>query len=184
MHVLTSDLQPQPAWVRHVSPARGARQKSGVQQLPAPARAESDARQILGLQQLADFSRLEAFEHHLAAALSSGIRVFFDGGEPLLLSGEAPAVPEGNLRIVIGLDEGGASRFHVLGPGLDASFAMADGSFLAGDADRRRIDLIRYWYRHAKPHLIRTWNDTRSFHGSAGSTDLPARSEANGAWSA
>jgi len=172
MHVLSSDLQPQPALVRQISHAPRAPQKHVGRPVPAPACAEGSAKKALGLQWLADFSRLEAFEHHLALALNSGIRVFFDGVVPLFLSGEAPVVPEGDLRIVIGLDERGTSRFHVLGPGLDASFAMADGAFLAGDADRRRIDLIRYWYQHAKPHLIRVWNHAHSFPGSVDPLDL------------
>jgi len=123
-----------------------------------PVPAESRAKQVLGLQRLSRFSRIEEFEQHLSAALNSGIRVFFDGAEPRVLFGQAPEVALTGLRLVFGLDERGVSRFHVLGPGLDASFVLADGAFLAGEADRRRIDLIRYWYRHAKPHLIRAWN--------------------------
>lgn len=115
----------------------------------------------LGMNRLSAFSWVEAFEEHLAVVLSSGTCVFFVGERPVVLAGR-PSAPVRGLRIVIGFDGHGASRFHVLGPGVDASFAMTDGTFLAGEADRRRIDLIRYWYQHAKPHLIRVWNDTHS----------------------
>jgi hypothetical protein len=104
---------------------------------------------------------MEDFEEHLATVLNSGLCVYFDGAEALLLFGRAPLGSVGGLRIEIGRETSAPLRFHVLGPGVDASFAQADGSFLAGASDRRRIDLIRYWYQHARPHLLRAWNDTR-----------------------
>lgn len=160
MPVFSSDLQQVSAPGRLAVYAPWTRQKRAVWQVPASG--QGGARQALRLDQLPGFSRIEEFEEHLATTLASGVCVFFDGTEPLLLSGQAPAGTLGGLRIVIGPDDLGASRFHILGPGVDASFAMADGAFLAGEADRRRTALIRYWYRHAQPHLIRVWNGTRS----------------------
>ncbi|WP_257303988.1 hypothetical protein [Geothrix campi] len=125
--------------------------------------------QALRLDLLPGFSRIEAFEEHLAAALNSGVCVYFDEAEALLLSGRAPDGILSGLRIVLGPEAQVPARFHILGPGVDASFAFADGSFLAGEADRRRIDLIRYWYQHAKPHLIQVWKAGRSPSRPAGS---------------
>ena len=171
MPLLSSDLQ------SHFTPARLAahapwlRPKRTMWQVPLARPAGGGAQQALRLDRLQSFSRLEAFEEHLATVLSSGVCVFFEGAEPLLLAGQGTMGAVGGLRIVIGLDERGVSRFHVLGPGVDAAFALADGTFLAGESDRRRIDLIRYWYQHAKPHLIRAWNDAHSFHHPAGPVD-------------
>lgn len=162
MAMVSSDVQPVSGPGRAAVCAPWTRPKRMVWQVPSSGR--DGARRALRLDRLQGLSRVEAFEEHLAAALNSGVWVFFDGTEPLLLAGRAPAGSLGGLRIVIGPDERGTPRFHVLGPGVDASFALADGAFLAGESDRRRTDLIRYWYRHAQPHLIRVWNDTRSFH--------------------
>jgi len=128
----------------------------------------SGVHQALRFDRLSGLSRIEDFEDHLATALNSGVCVFFDGAETLLLSGKAPAGTVNGLRIKIGPEDQAPSRFHVLGPGVDASFATADGTFLAGESNRRRIDLIRYWYQNAKPHLARIWNDTCSLNRSAG----------------
>jgi hypothetical protein len=128
-------------------------------------------RQSLRFEQLPEFSRVEDFEDHLATVLSSGVCVFFDGAETLLLSGRAPAGSLQGLRIEFGPEGCAHSRFHILGPGVDASFTTADGTFLAGEANRRRIDLVRYWYHNAKPHLLRVWNATHSPNRSAGPID-------------
>lgn len=117
----------------------------------------------LDFERLAGLTQVEAFEEHLIQVLNSGARVFFEDGEPRIVEGPAPAHPLPGLRLVIGFDAHGTSRFHVLGAGADASFAVADGVLLAGGSDRRQTDLIRYWYLHAKPHLIKAWNDSRSF---------------------
>ncbi len=127
--------------------------------------------QALRFDRLPEFSRIEDFEDHLAAVLSSDIYVFFDGAETLLLSGRAPAGSIHGLRIELGPEDRAPLRFHVLGPGVDASFATVDGTFLVGEANRRRIDLIRYWYHNAKPYLMRVWNATHSAKGPAGPID-------------
>ncbi|WP_243301207.1 hypothetical protein [Geothrix oryzisoli] len=127
--------------------------------------------QALALERLPGFSRIEEFEDHLASALSSGICVYFDGPEAWLLAGTPLAGTPSSLRIEIGTGMLCPPRFHVLGPGVDASFAIADGALLAGESDRRRIDLIRYWYQKAKPHLIRVWNETRSSRHPVGPID-------------
>lgn len=171
MPLFSSDLQAHSAPARIAAYAPWLRPKRAMWQVPLAGPAADDARQVLQLDRLHGLSSFEAFEEHLATVLSSGVCVFFDGAEPLLLAGQGTVAAVSGLRIVIGLDERGASRFHVLGPGVDASFAMADGAFLAGEADRRRIDLIRYWYQHAKPHLIKAWNDSRSFHPPVGPHD-------------
>jgi hypothetical protein len=122
----------------------------------------------LRFDQLAGFDRIEDFEDHLQKALASGACVFFDGEKPLLLSGRPIADFAQGLHIEIRSTAHAPETFHVLGPGMDASFALGDGTFLAGESNRRRIDLIRYWYGHAKPHLIRIWHATRSPRGPMG----------------
>ena len=111
----------------------------------------------LGFGQLAGEVRIEAFEAHLTRLLNSGTCVFLGAGTPRVVGGPAPARPLQGLRLVIDSDEQGASRFHVLGAGVDTSFALADGTLVAGGSDHRRADLIRYWFLHAKPHLLKAW---------------------------
>ncbi|WP_257308929.1 hypothetical protein [Geothrix fuzhouensis] len=127
--------------------------------------------QTLRFHRLPEFSRIEDFEDHLATVLNSGVCVFFEGAEPLLLSGRPLVGSLRGLRIELGPEGRAPSRFHVLGPGVDASFATTDGAFLAGEANRRRIDLIRYWYHNAKPYLLRVWNATHTPVRSAGPID-------------
>lgn len=170
MSLNSSHLQFQAASACPVSLSRWTPRRGPARPVFAPETLTGGVHQGLRFDRLREFSRIEDFEDHLAAVLNSGICVFFDGGEPLLLSGKAPAGIVSGLRI-IGPKDQAPSRFHVLGPGIDASFATVDGTFLAGESNRRRIDLIRYWYQNAKPHLDRIWNATCALHRSAGPID-------------
>lgn len=149
----------QSPWIRRRCPAR---------QLPAAATRADGIHQALRLDRLPGFTRIEEFEEHLASFLSSGIWVYFDGADAWLRFGPTPPHPLDGLRIELGLEGRTPSRLHVLGPGADATFAIADGAFLAGAADRRRIDLVRYWYQYAKPHLLRVWSVARPAERPAG----------------
>jgi len=149
-------------------------------QAPAPVRmapprgpASTGVQARLRFDLLAGFYRIEDFEDHLQNVLGSGTCVFFDGEKPLLLSGRPLAGLAPGLRLEIRSTALAPRTFHILGPGMDASFALADGIFLAGESNRRRIDLIRYWYGHAKPHLIRVWQATRSPRGPMGPPGRP-----------
>ena len=171
MPLSSSDLQRQttPAYLASVS--TWTRRRGPAQPVLAAEFPTGGVGQALRFDRLPEFSRIEDFEDHLSTVLNSGVCVFFDGAETLLLSGRAPAGPWRGLRIELGPEDRAPLRFHVLGPGVDASFATADGTFLAGEANRRRIDLIRYWYHNAKPYLMRVWNDTHSPSRSAGPID-------------
>jgi hypothetical protein len=147
------------------------RRRAPAQPVLAAETLTGGVHQALRFDRLPDYTRIEDFEDHLATVLKSGVCVFFDGAEPLLLSGRAPAGAWHGLRLELGPEEQAPLRFHVLGPGVDASFATVDGTFLAGEANRRRIDLIRYWYHNAKPYLMRVWNATHSAKGPAGPID-------------
>jgi hypothetical protein len=161
MPPLPTDLQRETTPTYLASLSTWTRRRCPARSTLAPGFPAGGAPPSLRFDRLRGFSRIEEFEEHLATVLNSGLCVYFDGAEALLLFGRAPLGSVGDLRIEIGPGAQAPSRFHVLGPGVDASFAQADGSFLAGASDRRRIDLVRYWYQQARPHLLRVWNATR-----------------------
>src|SRR5512133_4387830 len=142
MPLSSSDLQRQAAPAHLASVSTWIRRRGSAQPVLAAEFPTGSICQALRFDRLPEFSRIEDFEDHLATVLSSGVCVFFDGAEPLLLSGRAPAGSWRGLRIELGSEDQAPLRFHVLGPGVDASFATVDGTFLAGESNRRRIDLI------------------------------------------
>jgi hypothetical protein len=171
MPPLPTDLQRETAPTYLASLSMWTRRRGPARPALAPGSPAGGVPPSLRFDCLQGFSRIEAFEEHLATVLNSGLCVYFDGTETLLLFGRAPLGSVGGLRIEFGPDVQGPARFHVLGPGVDASFAQADGSFLAGASDRRRIDLVRYWYQQARPHLLRVWNATRMPRHPVGPVD-------------
>ncbi len=63
-------------------------------------------------------------------------------------------------------------HFHVRGNGIDASFVIADCSFLNGNADGRERRVIQWWYEHGgRALLISSWNDSRPGDCSVGNVD-------------
>jgi hypothetical protein len=65
------------------------------------------------------------------------------------------------LTIVIHTREHGPPHFHVVADGINASFAIDDGSHLAGTLSPGATRLVTYWYRSARPLLVRVWNESR-----------------------
>ncbi len=101
---------------------------------------------------------------HEAAAclrllLSSGFAVWNDGR---LIETRVLVARLDRLKIVIHTREHGPPHFHVSAPGLDATFSIEQCELLFGAITGKDRRLIEYWYRHARPLLIRTWNATRS----------------------
>ena len=89
---------------------------------------------------------------------SGGFAVWEDGR---LIETRARVDQLRGLRIEIHVREHGPPHFHVTAPGINASFAIADCSLLVGELSRRDLDLVEYWYKSARPLLVRTWNETR-----------------------
>jgi len=94
----------------------------------------------------------------LLRLLSSTLIVWEDGR---LIDTRAVVARLDGLRIVIHTREHGPAHFHVLAPDLNATFAIADGSFLGGSISSKHQRLVEYWYASARPLLVRTWNSTR-----------------------
>jgi hypothetical protein len=67
----------------------------------------------------------------------------------------------GHLTVHIYHREHPPPHFHVQRPGLNASFSLLDGELLKGEASSREIDLIRWWFKRARPQLVAHWNRTR-----------------------
>ena len=101
---------------------------------------------------------LEQLGGCLLQLLEGGFSVWEDG---TLLEIRALVDQVGGLRIVIHTREHGPPHFHVIASGINASFAIDDCHLLAGDIDGRRLSLVRYWHAHARPKLVKKWNETR-----------------------
>jgi len=67
----------------------------------------------------------------------------------------------GGIRIEVYPDEHAPPHFHVRAPSLNASLAIEDCRVLKGTVSGADLRTIRYWHAHAKPDLIRCWNETR-----------------------
>jgi hypothetical protein len=66
-----------------------------------------------------------------------------------------------NLRIEVRSDEHPPPHFHIVGPGIDASYTIEDCSPLNGRLDGRKERLLRKWFRGCHSKLIQIWNDSR-----------------------
>jgi hypothetical protein len=101
--------------------------------------------------------------HDVAACLrlllSGGFSVWDDGR---LLETRVLVDRIDRLKIVIHTREHGPPHFHVSAPGIDAAFSIGRCELLFGAVSGKERRLIKYWYEHARPLLIRTWNATRS----------------------
>lgn len=101
---------------------------------------------------------LEDVARYLKVLLFGGFSVWTDGR---LLEPRVFVDTVGSLRIVIHTREHGPPHFHVTAPGIDASFAVEDGSHLTGRIGDKEIRLVQYWHASARPLLVRIWNETR-----------------------
>lgn len=66
-----------------------------------------------------------------------------------------------SLRIEIRLREHAPPHFHVMAPGIDASFAIEDCRLIADNVDGGTQRKIEVWFRGSRAVLVRTWNTTR-----------------------
>jgi hypothetical protein len=67
----------------------------------------------------------------------------------------------GSLRIVIHPNEHPPPHFHVIGSGINASFAIDNCALLRGDIGSRERQLVEYWHRRGRTRLVDVWNKTR-----------------------
>ncbi|MBI1976153.1 MAG: DUF4160 domain-containing protein [Candidatus Omnitrophica bacterium] len=65
------------------------------------------------------------------------------------------------LKVEIRHKEHPPPHFHVLGDGVDASFAIVSGELLKGKIDSRRRYLVKWWQQQGCNKLIQIWNSTR-----------------------
>lgn len=65
------------------------------------------------------------------------------------------------LKISIYSREHGPPHFHVIAPGINASFAIADCRPLEGHLAGRELSLVRYWHASARSTLVAAWNASR-----------------------
>lgn len=101
-----------------------------------------------------NLDELAATLEHL---LSSGM-VMFDG--QLIFTRKLVARVQG-VRIAINPREHAPPHFHILAPGLNASFTIDSCSLLAGEISANHQRLVEKWFMSARPLLVREWNATR-----------------------
>lgn len=65
------------------------------------------------------------------------------------------------LRVEIRMREHSPPHFHVVGGGVDASFAIADCEPLSGKVGSRELRLIKWFHARSKSKLVSIWNATR-----------------------
>ena len=70
-------------------------------------------------------------------------------------------VQYGSVRIEVRPNEHPPPHFHAIGPGINASFAIADGSKLDGKGGRNEIRIVECCYSGARDLFIQAWNETR-----------------------
>jgi hypothetical protein len=88
--------------------------------------------------------------------------VQFDDDGTLLLFGSKQHVDRINgLTIQVLPREHPPPHFHVIGPGINASFSILDGTHLAGDLSSKQRKAVEFWYPRSRPLLVHTWNQTR-----------------------
>jgi hypothetical protein len=109
-------------------------------------------------QLIAGASSLDDLAAALETLLSGGYSVWTDGR---LIQIKALVGRVSGLRIVVYPREHPPPHFHVVAPGLNASFSILDGSPLEGELDAARLRLIQYWFRRSRPKLIAAWNAAR-----------------------
>lgn len=76
------------------------------------------------------------------------------------------------LKISIYPREHAPAHFHVVAPGINASFAITDCRLLDGGIPTRERRLVEYWHASARPTLITVWNATRPTDCPVGPIDV------------
>ena len=66
-----------------------------------------------------------------------------------------------NLRIEVFPNEHPPPHFHVVFPGGNASFALADCSLIKGHISNGERALVKWWYDRSRALVIKSWNDSR-----------------------
>jgi hypothetical protein len=107
---------------------------------------------------IASSDTLEQSAACLLRLLSGGFAVWEDGR---LLEIRVLVAVLNRLTIVIHTREHGPAHFHVLAPGINASFAITDCTLLEGEISGKDRRLIEYWHGAARPTLVHVWNSTR-----------------------
>lgn len=72
------------------------------------------------------------------------------------------------LRIEVYPDEHPPPHFHVKGANIDATFNILDCTYINGHIRPREEKLVKWWYQHSRPALIKIWNETRPSNCSVG----------------
>ena len=116
-----------------------------------------------GFYKIIDFKQVEEFETHLEEFLNSSASILWEDGQQILGIGKALVGQVSGLRIEIRPREHAPPHFHVIGPGINASFSISNGEHLAGNLDSRQINKIQFWYEFSKHKLIQVWNETRPY---------------------
>jgi hypothetical protein len=101
---------------------------------------------------------LEDLTRVLFLLITGGYSVWTDGR---LLNIRALVEALGSLRIVIHPNEHPPPHFHVIGSGINASFAIDNCALLRGDIGSRERQLVEYWHRRGRTRLVDVWNKTR-----------------------
>lgn len=109
-------------------------------------------------QRLRDAGSLEDAAVVLGHLLSGGYSVWSDGS---LYSIRQLVERLRGLRIEVHANEHAPPHFHVTGPDVDATFAIADCAYLQGNIDGREERLVRWWFERSRPLVIAAWNATR-----------------------
>jgi hypothetical protein len=107
----------------------------------------------------------------LLLLLSGGYSVWEDGH---LLEIRALVDSLNGMKIVIHTREHGPAHFHVIAPGINASFSIADCRQLTGEISSRERRLVEYWHISARSRLIDVWNSTRPSDCPVGPIDVDA----------
>lgn len=93
----------------------------------------------------------------LASLLGGGY--VLSGGQ--LMMTRAQVARLAGFRIEVRPREHPPAHFHVVGGGIDATFAVGDCQYLGGSIDRASEQLVRWWYQSARSQMISEWNRTR-----------------------
>ena len=111
---------------------------------------------------------MEDFAAWLEAILHNPCSVWEEDGEAFLIEIKQLVARVDGLKIEIYPNEHPPPHFHVKSPNVDASFAIDDCRYLEGKVDNRDKKKIEYWFKHAKPLLIESWNSTRPSNCTVG----------------
>ena len=102
---------------------------------------------------------LDALAAVLQRLLNSRVSVWTDGS--LYFIRERVAAING-LRLEVYPNDHMPPHFHMVGPGVSASFSLSDRSLLAGTAGSKDVRLVRWSFENGgQERLQEAWNATR-----------------------